>query len=268
MEVWQAILIAIVEGITEFIPVSSTGHMILVQDWFSIRTENNHTFIVFIQSGAILSVIKIYYGEFLKLSPFTSHSTIKEIIYRKSFPSIIHFGVAILPVLFLGFFFYDVIVEALFHPKIVAFSLIIGGICMIVVDLLKKNFSAQTTADITIKQAFYIGVGQCFSLIPGTSRSASTIVTGVISGVKHKAAADFSFMIALPILLIAVAYDLYRSYHNLHVTDIPFFFIGFVVSFIVGYISITLFLKILNNVKLIPFGIYRIIMGGVVLYFL
>lgn len=265
----KAIIIAIVEGLTEFIPISSTGHMILVGDLIQFTGEKAATFEIFIQLGAILAVVVIYWDKFIGLIPVKreDQSWAKAIFLNRSYPNNLQIIVAIVPFLMVGFLAHKYIKLYLFNPVTVALGLIVGGILMIIVEKLPLVTKTENLDQISLKQAFLIGLGQCAAIWPGMSRSGSTMITGLLVGVKHKPVADFSFIIAVPVMCAAVGYDLLKSYKLLEASDIPVFGLGFMVAFLVGWASVKWFLKVLTTIKLIPFGIYRILLGAFSLWF-
>jgi undecaprenyl-diphosphatase len=259
----KSVILAIIEGLTEFIPVSSTGHMILLGNFIEFTGEKAASFEIFIQLGAILAVVVLYRDRFWGLIPqlSSSQSFAKSIFYGEKKPTITHIFLGIIPVLIVGFFSYRVIKEVLFNPVTVSFALIFGGLIMIIVEILPITKKTDQVDEITLKQALLIGFGQCLAVWPGMSRSGATIVTGLILGIRHRAIADFSFIIAVPVMLAAVAYDLLKSWHLLEFADLGYFITGFIIAFLVSWASIKWFLKILTKVTLLPFGIYRIILG-------
>ena len=263
----KAFLVAVLEGLTEFIPVSSTGHMILLGEYIGFKGQKAATFEVFIQLGAILAVTLIYKDKFLGLLPKWNkdHSPVKNILFGESRPTALHFIVALAPVFPAGFLLHGTIKEH-FSAQVVAIGLIVGGIMMIIVEKLPIRMKVDRVEEISLRQAFIIGVGQCMALWPGMSRSGSTMITSLAMGIKHKPAADFSFMIAVPVMCGAVGLDMIKSMKFLEMSDIGYFSLGFVVAFIVAWASIKWFLSVLNRVKLLPFGIYRIILGGLTLW--
>ena len=258
MEILKVIILGIIEGLTEFIPVSSTGHLIIFEKILQLKTENTHTFQIAIQLGAISAVF------------FTYQSKLKSIFQQKE--QLVHFikllCVAAVPVFIIGFITYDYIKENLFSPLTVALALITGSIGMIYVELKpSKSLKTNELENISLKQAFSIGCFQVVSLWPGMSRSGATIIGGLFSNLSHRVAADFSFLLALPVISAAVAYDLLKSMHNLTSEDIAMIFVGGLVSFLVAIIAIKTFLIWLEKVKLFPFAIYRIILAFMVLTF-
>lgn len=264
----KAIVLAVIEGLTEFIPVSSTGHMILAGSYIDFTGTKESTYMIFIQLGAILAVTLIYKDKFLGLIPsFKKDGNILKNIFKgDSSPTPLHILIAIFPIMLAGFLCRDIIKTQLFSPFTVSIGLIIGGILMIITERLPIPKTVDKVEQISYKQALWIGLGQCLAIWPGTSRSGSTMVAGLLSGVKHKATADFSFIIAVPVMVAAISYELFQSWKNLTLGDLPYFSFGFLISFIVGWVSVKWFLKILKRTQLLPFGIYRIILGCFALY--
>ncbi len=264
----QTILIAVIEGLTEFIPVSSTGHMILFGHFIQFTGEKAATFQIFIQAGAILAVVFIYRERFLGLLPHKLNPTD---IYRSLFngnthPTGLHILLAIMPIMIVGLYLYSIIKSQLFSPVTVSLGLIVGGLLMVIVELLPIRYSVCKLEEISYRQSFLVGLGQCLAVWPGMSRSGSTMITGLLLGIKHKPIADFSFIIAVPVMFAAVSYDLMKSWRLLELSDAGYFIIGFLITFGVAWVSIKWFLRVLTRVRLIPFGIYRIIIGGISLW--
>ncbi|MDC0036794.1 undecaprenyl-diphosphate phosphatase [bacterium] len=260
------IINGIIEGLTEFIPVSSTGHLILLEHWLTLPLEAAETFQISIQIGAIAAVL-VYYRDFFK--SFLGN-------LKNNLHLITVFLAAIVPVFIVGFLAYDFIKSSLFSPEIVVAALIVGGIAMIVCDniYVHKNHKQHASSDfdafnaMSVKQGFIIGLFQIFSLWPGMSRSGSTIVGGVLAGLSYKTAADFSFCLALPVIGTAVIYDIIKSSSLLNTADIQYIGIGMLVSFVVGLLAISTVIKWISSWHLSPFGIYRIILAFGVLYLL
>ena len=253
----KAIILGIVEGLTEFIPVSSTGHLILVQDWIQLNHGHTETFDITIQLGAILAVVVLYRRYFL------------DIVHPSQWLKrpMMNIAIAILPALLFGFVAYSAIKQYLFSVWTVVIGLAVGGVIMIIVDRFSSQRPAktQTLEEIQPMQALCVGVAQCFSLWPGTSRSGSTIVGGLLSGMSYKCAAEFSFIISVPVMMAAVGYDLLKTAGMMSMSDIGLIAIGFVVSFVVALIAIKTFLKLLVQFHLAPFGAYRIILATIVI---
>ncbi|WP_445002183.1 undecaprenyl-diphosphate phosphatase [Exiguobacterium alkaliphilum] len=270
-ELFIGFLLGVVEGLTEFAPVSSTGHMIVVDDlWLNssafLGQEVANTFKIVIQLGSILAVIVVFRNRFKQLlNP-------KELVsFRRGQTdklNLLHILMGLLPAAVLGLLFEDYIDTHLFSVKTVLIGLVIGAFFMIAADL--SGVKRQTTAtldEISYKQALGVGLIQCFSLWPGFSRSGSTISGGVLLGMSHRAAADFTFIMAVPIMFGASALSLYSKWNYFTMETLPVFLVGFVSAFLFALLSIQFFLKLINKVKLTPFAIYRIVLAAVI-YFL
>jgi undecaprenyl-diphosphatase len=243
----QAFIIAIIEGLTEFLPVSSTGHMILADSLMKIQDrEFAKTFEVVIQLGAIFSVVIIFIKKF-----FVSID-----IYLKLF-------VAFLPTGVIGLLAYKTIKAYLFNPYTVSISLIVGGVILILLDKRTEGKISRykNIEDISYGGAFKIGLIQCLSMIPGVSRAAATIFGGVFSGFDRKQAAEFSFLLAVPTMLAASGYDLLKEKDNIHSEDIKLLVFGALVAFVVAIFAIKAFISFLNKYGFKHFGYYRIALG-------
>jgi len=248
MSYFEAILLAIVEGLTEFLPVSSTGHMILTQGIFGIKSDEfTKLFTINIQLGAILSVVVLYWKRFFQTFDF----------YLKLF-------IAFIPAAIIGFLLGDYIDKLLESVLGVAIALILGGIILLFID---KKFSSNEYSNkkIFAEDALKIGFFQCIALIPGVSRSGATIIGGMMQGLSRKAAAEFSFFLAVPTMFAATAYKMLKSYQCITVENIPVLVTGNIVAFIVAMLSIKFFIGFLtlNGFKI--FGYYRIVAGVVIL---
>lgn len=271
-EIVIAIILGIVEGLTEFIPVSSTGHMILVGEWLSFTGEKAATFEVVIQLGAILAVVVVFKERFislfgLKRLPNQPFPGLKELIMPQGKLGLLHITFAIFPALLLGFLLHKTIKTYLFGSETVIIGLVVVGLLMVVIDKIKPKTVKHSIDEMSLKDAFLIGIGQCFSLWPGTSRSGATIITGLFTGLSQKAAAEFSFIIAVPVMIAATGYDMLKSYSLFTADDLFVLFVGLTVSFIVAILAIKWFLNVLGKVTLAPFGWYRIAVG-VAFYFI
>jgi undecaprenyl-diphosphatase len=255
-----AVILGLVEGITEFLPISSTGHLILVGDALNFLGDKAGTFEIVIQSGAILAVLVLYKERFLGLlKPAELGDSFRGI------SGISKLACACAPAMFLGFILHKSIKFYLFNPASVATALIVGGLVMLWLEHRRPAASINSLETITHRTAFLIGCFQCFALWPGISRSGATIVGAMLLGAKRAVAAEFSFLIATPILLAATAYELYKSFHLLSASDLPVFLMGFFVSFISALLAVKAFVRILSHWSLVPFAIYRIALGAVVL---
>lgn len=266
----KAIILGFVEGMTEFAPVSSTGHMIIVDDmWlntkeFLSKYEAN-TFKVVIQLGSILAVVIIFKERFMEMLGLGGKSKNSE--EKQSRLKLSQVIVGLIPAGILGVLFEDYIDEHLFSTETVLIGLVIGAFLMIFADIFGGKDPKTVSVDqITYKQALSIGLIQCFSLWPGFSRSGSTISGGVLLGLSHRAAADFTFIMAVPIMAGASFLSLIKNLEYFSVDALPFFIAGFISAFVFALISIRFFLKMINKVKLIPFAIYRIVLAGVIYF--
>ena len=223
-----AATLGVVEGLTEFLPVSSTGHMIIVGHLLGFEGDTAKTFEVVIQLGSILAVVVMF--------------------WRRLF----------------GLVFHDAI-KSLFNPINVMYALVVGGFLLIAAEVLKpKTPRAEGLDDMTYRQAFIIGCFQCLALWPGFSRSGATISGGMLMGVSRYAASEFSFLLAVPMMMGATALDLYKSIGFLTTGDIPMFAVGFITAFIVALIAIKTFLQLIKRISFIPFAIYRFIVAAAV----
>ncbi|MXQ54061.1 undecaprenyl-diphosphate phosphatase [Shimazuella alba] len=269
-EIFVGIILGMVEGLTEFAPVSSTGHMIIVDDLL-LKTkelfspEAANTFKVVIQLGSILAVIIVFKDRFINLLGLTKAA--RESVDSSNRLELKQVIVALLPAGVLGFLFEDYIDEHLFSINTVVFGLIIGAVLMLVADFFRPaRPKAETVDQVTYKQAISIGLFQCLSLWPGFSRSGSTISGGVLMGLSHRAASDFTFIMAVPIMLGASSISLIKNWQYFTLADLPFFIAGFITAFVFALISIRFFLKLINKIKLVPFAIYRIVLAAVIYF--
>ena len=247
MDYTQSIIIGIIEGFTEFLPISSTGHMIVAEHFLGVnQTSLTKAFDVIIQFAAILAVMIIYKD---KLS-------LKKInLWSKLF-------VAFLPLAIVGFIFKDII-KALFSVKVVAVMFIVGGVAFLIVEYFYKEqpHHIKDVEQVSWKQSIVIGLFQVLALIPGTSRAGSTIIGGLLSGLDRKASSEFSFLLAIPVMGAVSGYDLLKHYSEFATTNWGVYIAGFITAFIVAFITIKLFLAFLSRFTFVPFGVYRIIFG-------
>lgn len=260
-ELLTAIILGIVEGLTEFLPISSTGHLILVGHWLGFRDERSGVFEVFIQLGAILAVIWLYPRRFTGLFDFSApdHGF-------KGARAIRKLAVVTAPALLGGFFLHATIKERLFGPIPVAVALIVGGVVFLIIERLFPPRKGTSIEEVSFRQCLIIGLFQCLSLWPGMSRAGSTIVGGIVCGLHRTVAAEFSFLAAVPIMCAAVGYDMYKNVATLSFDDVPFFAIGFLVAFLSALLAIRFMIAILGRFSLQGFGVYRIVLGVLVLW--
>ena len=275
----KVLILSIVEGVTEFLPVSSTGHLILVNQFVKLEPEGfSNAFNVIIQLGAILSVVVLYFD---RLNPWTKSKIRLPRNYEnlngrsKAYFILTHPDkdtiklwfkviVGVLPAMVLGLLFDDLIDEYLFNPMTVAAMLFIWGLIIIFVEKRNKNIKYHSLADVPYMTIIMIGFFQCLAMIPGTSRSAATIMGAMILGLSRPAAAEFSFFLAIPTMLGATLLKLVKNFGGFSAYQWTLILIGMVLSFIVAFIVIKKFLSYVKKHNFIPFGIYRIILALVV----
>lgn len=247
MDIFQAAILGVIEGLTEFLPISSTGHLIVASEWMGLeQTEQNKSFEVIIQVAAILAIFSHYKDKF-SLDHFKLWANV---------------FIAFVPIGLIGFLFHSQI-KALFTLETVAWMFIVGGVIFLIMEKLYNEGTHRTRniEDLSIKQAFWIGIAQVTALIPGTSRAGASIVGGVVMGLDRKTAAEFSFLLALPVLFAAAALDLLKNYQEFANTSWLPLLVGFVISYLVAFLTMSLFLKFLDKFTFKAFGIYRIAFG-------
>ena len=272
MTAFEAIIIAIIEGLTEFLPVSSTGHMIITQNVLGVEsTEFVKAFTVIIQFGAILSVVCLYWKRFFQLNHTPAPqgaSGLKRFLHKFDFYW--KLLVAFIPAAVLGFLFSDKIDEMLESVAVVAVMLVIGGIFMLFCDKIFNKGSEDT--QLTEKKAFNIGLFQCIAMIPGVSRSMATIIGGMAQKLTRKEAAEFSFFLAVPTMFAATAYKMLKLFLDggteIIMNNLSALIIGNVVAFIVALLAIKFFISFVTKYGFKAFGWYRIIVGGIILLML
>lgn len=255
MESWHAILLGLIEGLTEYLPVSSTAHLLLTEKLLGV-SSTGRTFEVLIQLGAILALLTVYFGKLWNIA--------------RSLPSdprtqkfVLGILLAFLPAAIFGAGLHKIIKEVFFEsPLLICSSLVIGGIVLLVVDRMKFAPRYADVMDITPATALKIGLCQCLALIPGVSRSGSTIVGAMLLGSDKRTAAEFSFFLAMPTMAGAFAYDLYKNWSKLSGDDLSLIALGFVSAFIAGVIVVRFVLDFISARGLSFFGWWRIIVGG------
>ena len=251
MDIFQAIIIGIIEGFTEFLPISSTGHMIVASKFLGIEESAlMKAYQVIIQFAAILAVMLLYREKI----------TFKKVdLWMKLF-------VAFLPLAIVGFIFKDVI-KTLFNVETVAWMFIIGGVIFLVVEYFytEKEHHIKDVEKVSYTQAWWVGFAQIFSLVPGTSRAGATIIGGLLSGLDRKTSMEFSFLLAIPVMAAVTGYDLLKHYQDFADANWGAFIVGFITAFIVAYVTIKLFLVFIERFTFVAFGVYRIIFGIILL---
>jgi undecaprenyl-diphosphatase len=247
MTIFDAIILGTLEGLTEFLPISSTGHLIMASHLLGLEQTNAHkTFEVAIQLGSILAVLFL----------FAKRLLVDKILWVKII-------IAFLPTAVFGFLFYKTI-KALFGIETVAIMLVVGGIIFLIIEYFRRNHDDskdKTIDDLSIKEALTIGLFQSFSMVPGTSRSGATMIGGLFAGLSRKSAAEFSFLLAIPTMFVATFYDLYKNRSEMIIDDYSLLAIGFVTAFAVAFVTVKAMMKFLTTHTFVAFGIYRIIVG-------
>lgn len=261
MDLWtalQAVILGVVEGLTEFLPISSTGHQIVVADLLGFGGERAMAFNIIIQLGAILAVMWEYRRKIL----ITVFNVPRQ---REAQRFTANLLIAFLPAVVIGVAFADLIHEYLFNAITVAAALIIGGLVMLWAERRQHEVTVEEVDDMTWKEALKIGFAQCLAMIPGTSRSASTIIGGLLFGLSRRAATEFSFFLAMPTMVGAAVYSGYKYRELFQPGDLPVFALGFVVSFIFAMVAVRALLKFIANHSYAVFAWYRIGFGLLIL---
>ncbi|MDZ4202933.1 MAG: undecaprenyl-diphosphate phosphatase [Gallionella sp.] len=254
----KAAILGIIEGLTEFLPISSTGHLIIFGDLLGYNDETSKVFKIVIQLAAILAVCWDYRERLKKMAlGLTSEPA------EQRFASLIF--IAFLPAAVLGLMFHSTIKALLFNPITVATALIVGGFIILYVERRAYHPSILSVDEMRWQDALKVGFAQAMAMIPGTSRSGATIMGGLIFGLSRKTAAEFSFFLAIPTMFAATAYDLYKNWALLRIEDLPVFAVGFVASFIAAMWAVKSFIKFISNHTFVVFAWYRIVFGVIVL---
>ncbi len=245
----HALILGLVEGITEFLPISSTGHLIVAGSLLGYGDERSGVFFVAIQTGAMLAVVWEYRARFFRVDQSLW----------------LNLAVAFVPAAILGLLFGSFIKEMLFKPVPVALAFIVGGVIILFVEKKSLNFRIQTTQSMSWLDALKVGIAQCFALIPGTSRSGATIIGGMLFGLSRPAATEFSFFLAVPTLCAAGAWDLWKNRALFSADDLGMFAVGLAVSFASAFVVIRWLIRYVATHNFAPFAWYRIVFGALVL---
>jgi undecaprenyl-diphosphatase len=259
---FTAFLLSIVEGLTEFLPVSSSGHLILAGNLLGFVGEKAASFEVVIQLGAILAVVVLYRKRFYGLvrpQPYLRFAGMRGIMLL---------ALTSLPACIVGFFLHSFIKTHLFQPLTVLLALVVGALCMIGVEYRKFRPNCVSLDEISPGLALGIGCFQCLALWPGFSRSAATIMGGMLLGAKRSVAAEYSFIAAVPVMVAATLYDLWKSWHLFSSADILFFTVGMVGSFFSALLAVKVFIALVGRITLVPFAVYRLCIAPLVFYFM
>jgi undecaprenyl-diphosphatase len=255
----EAVILGLVEGATEFIPVSSTGHLIVVSEWLGQVNERAKTFDIFIQLGAILAIVWLYRVRLFRTAAAARHDPVG----RRFFANL---GIAFLPAAAIGFLIHGWIKERLFNVPVVAAALVVGGVAMLLIERWAPRTRYAEVTDVPWTTALGVGLAQVLSLIPGTSRSGATIMGGYALGLSRKAATEFSFFLAIPIMFAATLYDLSKSVGALVPADAPYFALGFAVSFGSALVVVKAFLAYVSGHSFAAFAWYRIVFGAALIW--
>ena len=256
-----AAFLGLIEGLTEFLPVSSTGHLILFVDLLGFKAPPGRTFEVMIQLGAILALIVLYYRKLWDT-----------LIGLPTDPAARRFALVIilgfLPAMVLGAVFHKQIKELLFSPVVVAIALIVGGIVILIVEETQKRVLYRSVEEIPLGTGFAVGVAQAMAMVPGVSRSGATIIGGLLLGVERRTAAEFSFFLSIPTMSAAFAYDAFKNRADLNFDDAGLIAVGFVAAFIAALLVVKPFLNVVSKIGFAPFAFYRVALGSFVLVLL
>lgn len=255
----KALLMGVIEGLTEFLPISSTGHLIVTADLIGFHSKEK-VFEIAIQLGAVLAVVFEYRRRFQHV---LTHIGRDAAVNR----FVLNLAVAFVPAAALGFLFRKEIKAYLFNPLTVAVALVVGGLIILWVEKRAHTITPKVKAvdDMTPKDALMVGIAQTFALIPGTSRSGSTIMGGMLWGLDRKVATEFSFFLAVPVMIAATFYDIYKNFQYFTVEDLGLIAIGFVSAFAAGLMAVKALLKFVSSKNYVPFAYYRIVFGGLIL---
>ena len=256
---FAALLMGVVEGLTEFLPISSTGHLILLGELIGFKGPPGRVFEIAIQLGAILAVVVVFRGDLLRIlrgmwTPRTAERYVAESLV-----------LAFLPAAVIGATLHGTITRLLFSPLVVAIALVLGGLVILLIERRPREPTMRSVAEIGPTSALLIGLGQALAMIPGTSRSGATIITALLLGVERRAAAEFSFLLAIPTMLAATAYALWKSRNDLDVSGFGQILLGFGVAFVVALLVVRWLLSAISRIGFTPFGWYRIALGGAIL---
>jgi len=246
----DALILGVVEGLTEFLPISSTGHLVLAGSLLGATGERWDVFKLVIQTGAMLAVVWEYRARFFRVDPA---------LYR-------NLVIAFIPAAVIGLLFAKLIKQYLFHAVPVALAFIVGGVIILLVERRSLQPRVESARAMTWQDALKVGIAQCFALIPGTSRSGATIIGGMLFGLSRKAATEFSFFLAVPTLVAAGLYDLWKHRELLSAADVPVFGVGSIVSFVFAFVVIRWLIRYVATHDFKPFAWYRIAFGALILF--
>ncbi|QQS55319.1 MAG: undecaprenyl-diphosphate phosphatase [Candidatus Competibacteraceae bacterium] len=254
----KALVLGLVEAASEFLPISSTGHLIIVGDFLGFTGPRAETFEIFIQLGAILAVVWIYRERLLNVATNAHRDSGARRL-------VLNLLIAFMPAAVLGLLLHKTITHYLFNPVTVAAALVVGGVAILLVERYAPAGRVRAVDDMSWKDALVVGVAQSLALFPGVSRSGATIMGGMLGGLSRFAATEFSFFLAVPTMFAATFYSLYKEWGHLTVADVPMFAVGFVAAFLGGLAVVRFLLAYVGKHSFIPFAWYRIVFGGLLL---
>ena len=256
----KALILGLVEAASEFLPISSTGHLIIVGDFLQFTGTRAEVFEIFIQLGAILAVVWVYRERFLDIVINLDWDPQAQRL-------VLNLAIAFIPAALLGLLFHTYITRYLFNPVLVAVALVVGGIVILLVERYARTGRVTAVDAMTWKDALVVGVAQSVALFPGVSRSGATIMGGMLGGMSRFAATEFSFFLAIPTMFAATFYSLYKQWSLLTFADIPVFAVGFIAAFLGGLAVVRFLLSYVGKHSFAPFAWYRIIFGGLLLVY-
>lgn len=255
---WKTVQLGVVEGVTEFLPISSTGHLLIASNLLNFEFSEGGTFEIFIQLGAVIAVVGFYANDLLT----QARDVLNDKKTQRFWLSLL---VAFLPAAVIGLLLNEWITEVLFSPTVIAAALVVGGIIFIVIEYLpRKQTTVHRPQDISLLQALGIGFAQTLAMIPGTSRSGASIIGGMLAGLDRKTATSFSFYLSIPTLGAATIFTLVKSLSQIDTSGLVWLLVGTVVSLVVAWLSIAWLLRYVSTNSFVSFGIYRILAGGVI----
>ncbi len=256
----KAVFLGLIEGLPEFIPVSSTAHLVITSYLIDFESVKNNIFEIVIQIGAIFAILIIYRSKIL--------SIILNISDKNNLKFSGNILLAFLPSVIIGALFYKSIKALLFSNLVIAVALIIGGFIMIIVDLKPQKSTINSIENISFKKSLLIGLFQCLAMIPGVSRSGATIISGLLFGLNRKIATEFSFFLAIPTIISATCYDLYKNHSALNFNDSKIILTGMISAFLSSILVIKWLISYVSKHNFVAFGIYRILLGIAILIFI
>ena len=256
----KALILGLVEAASEFLPISSTGHLIIVGDFLAFTGPRAEAFEIFIQLGAILAVVWIYRTRISETVLHAGHNP-------QARRMLVNLAIAFMPAAALGLLLHKYITQYLFNPVSVAMALVLGGVAILLIERFARASRVQVVDDMGWKDALWVGIAQSVALFPGVSRSGATIMGGMLSGMSRFTATEFSFFLAIPTMFAATFYSLYKEWHSLTLADAPMFAVGFVAAFLGGLAVVRFLLAYVGQNSFTPFAWYRIVFGGLLLVY-